>query len=62
MTTKQLYAWVKSNAPELVTDAPCPHRKSDFSRAEWKHDVRRAQYTLKVKGLLTSDGKQQRLA
>jgi hypothetical protein len=47
---------VKSNAPELVTDAPCPHRKSDFSQAEWKHDVRRAQYTLKVKGLLTSDG------
>jgi hypothetical protein len=57
MTTKQLYAWVESNAPELVTDAPCTHRKSNLTQAEWKHDVRRAQATLKVKGLLRSDGK-----
>jgi hypothetical protein len=57
MTTKQLYAWVKSNAPELVTDAPCAHRKSNLTQAEWKHDVRRAQAILKVKGLLRSDGK-----
>lgn len=57
MTTKQLYAWVKSNAPEFVTDAPCTHRKSNLTQLEWKHDVRRAQANLKVKGLLTSDGK-----
>ena len=54
VTTQELYEWIKSVLPECITDEKCDHGNEGSERSdyEWQHSVRRAQYTLKQKGVV----------
>lgn len=58
LTTQEIYKQLMQIVSECISDEKCPHRGKRGNRSdyEWQHSVRRAQFSLKRKNIISNLG------